>query len=82
MKLLAIAFILLSSFLCDGKVIKTVQNDVGGSDKFSPYYAAFSEELKSEMREYERLKRQLLKIHKIDWNVVAKVKAFESESSE
>lgn len=47
--------------------------------KFRPYFAAMSEKLKSEMTEYERLKHQLMTYHKLDWNLVAKVKAFESE---
>lgn len=54
---------------------------VGDSAEFSPYYAAMSDQLKSEMREYERLKQQLMKYHVIDWNVVAEVRAFESKSS-
>lgn len=53
---------------------------VGESDTFSPYFAAFSDQLKREMREYERLKRQLMAFHVIDWNVVDEAKVNDSES--
>lgn len=47
--------------------------------KFYPYFAAMSDEFKSELTEYERLKRQLTFYHKLDFNIVAEIKAFESE---
>jgi len=47
--------------------------------KFRPYFAAMSDKLKSEMTEYERLKRQLMTYHRLDWNLVANIKAFESK---
>lgn len=62
---------------CSAKAI------IGHEDReqFSPYYNAFSEQLKSEMREYERLKNSLKAIKKIDWDYIAEVKAFESKDS-
>lgn len=69
----------MNAHYCLGSVIR--EGVVGDSEKFSPYFAAFSEQMKREMIEYERLKRQLMEIHLIDWNVLAEVKAFESKSS-
>jgi hypothetical protein len=63
-------------------VIKELNSGARESEPFSPYFAAFSDDLKSEMKEYERLKRQLMTYHAIDWNVIAEIKAFESKSSE
>jgi hypothetical protein len=75
--------ILLSSHISSGFVIKRVNNSgARESEKFSPYFAAFSSEQKGQMKEYERLKRQLMSFHLIDWDLVADVKAFESKSSE
>lgn len=65
---------------CDGHVIQS--KSVEKTKEFSPYYAAFSEDLKRDIKEYERLKEQLKHFHAIDWDEVAKVKAFESSSSD
>lgn len=72
-------FCFLNANQCRAGVIKD-NNEVDDKPKFSPYFAAFSDQLKSEMKEYERLKRQLTAIHVIDWNVVAEIRAFESNS--
>lgn len=72
-------FVILGHY-CLGAVIRDV-GVVSDSRNFSPYFAAFSQKNIEDMIEYERLKRQLMKIHLIDWNLVAHVKAFESESS-
>lgn len=68
---------LTQTHYCLGSVIR--DGIVG--DTFSPYFAAFSDQMKREMVEYERLKRSLMQIHLIDWNLVAEIKAFESLSS-
>jgi hypothetical protein len=71
-------YFLLCFESCCGHVI---QNEaLEKSREFSPYYAAFSDKLKSEIKEYERLKKQLKQFHEIDWDVIADVKAFESSS--
>lgn len=59
-----------------GAVIKPEE-----SDKFSPYFAAFSEQDKSEIAEYERLKRSLMHFKAIDWNFVVQPKITDSEYS-
>jgi len=74
---LLLALFLLNSHTCGAAAIRDSRVS---SEKFSPYYAAFSDESKKEIQEYERLKRQLMKLHAIDWNVIADVKAFESSS--
>lgn len=78
-----VKFTLFVLFLC------LTNNSIAGSaiqsssvGEFSPYFAAFSDQLLSDHREYERLKQQLMKIHAIDWDLMAEVKAFESKSDE
>ena len=71
---------------CFGSVVPRVirsGNELDESEEFSPYYEALlrSDQQKSKIKEYERLKQQLIKFHAIDWNVIAEVKAFESNSS-
>jgi hypothetical protein len=77
--------VLFSSFViivgqCSGHVIRSEAVEL--SPKFSPYYAAFNEKLKRDIREYDRLKQQLKQINPIDWDEIAKVKAFESTDSD
>lgn len=69
---------LLSFNICGGHVIQNqVEND---SQEFSPYYAAFNEDLKKEIKEYERLKRQLKHFHVIDWDDIDQPKFVDSKS--
>jgi len=72
------ALFLLNSIRCHVIPDKQLSNSEKG---FSPYFAAFSDEMIKDMVEYERLKRSLVKFHAMDWNEIAKVKAFESKSS-
>lgn len=78
-----VAFLLLTFILdykyCLGNVIRN--QGVGDGVKFSPYFAAFSDQLKREMVEYERLKQQLMSFHAIDWNYVEEVHGFDSTQS-
>jgi hypothetical protein len=78
---------------CGGTVIKTrklsasiaTKNEDEHNkvdDDFSPYFAAFSDRLKGEIVEYEKLKSQLKHFHEIDWDEIAYVKAFESDDSD
>ncbi|CRL07640.1 CLUMA_CG020604, isoform A [Clunio marinus] len=66
----AFALILLASNYCFSYVIRDKSVLVGESKSFSPYFAAFSEDYKKKMREYERLRQQLMHFKMIDWNVV------------
>lgn len=50
-------------------------------ENFSPYFAAFSKIDRSQIAEYERLKRSLMYFKAIDWNVVVQPKITESEDS-
>ena len=75
-----LSLFLLNVNFCCGYVIKT--QALEPLPKFSPYYAAFSDKLKSEIREYNRLKEQLKQYKKLDWDETAKVKAFESAASD
>jgi hypothetical protein len=72
-------FLLAVDFCC-GHAIKS--QALESSPNFSPYYAAFSDKLKRDIREYDRLKEQLKHINPIDWDEIAKVKAFESTASD
>lgn len=71
---------LLLSASISGHVTKRQALDA--TPNFSPYYAAFSEKLKREIREYDRLKEQLKQFNHLDWDEIAKVKAFESNASD
>lgn len=59
----------------------SVIRDARTQQKFSPYFAAFSDQMWREVAEYERIKRQLVAIKPMDWNTIAPVKAFESKES-
>lgn len=59
----------------------SVIRDSRTQQKFSPYFAAFSDQMWREVAEYERIKRQLVAIKPMDWNTIAPVKAFESKES-
>lgn len=74
--LLLIFFIAVPKHVGGAAVIKTEE-----SDKFSPYFAAFSDQDKFEIAEYERLKRSLMHFKAIDWNFVVQPKITESEYS-
>lgn len=56
--------------------------DKHGDDDFSPYFAAFSDRLRRELDEHEKLRNQLKYFHPMDWDAIAVVKAFESEDSD
>lgn len=56
--------------------------DKHNDDDFSPYFAAFSDRLRSELDEHEKLRNQLKYFHPMDWDEIAEVKAFESEDSD
>lgn len=62
-------------------VVLSSAGDSKTQQKFSPYFAAFSEQNLREKAEFERLKRQLVAIKPLDWNTIAPIKAFESKES-
>ncbi|KAG5670255.1 hypothetical protein PVAND_000532 [Polypedilum vanderplanki] len=81
MYLFNITIFLILIMFCNCRVIRHRRKTT--VEPFSPYKAAFSEQLKKELREHERLVDQLRFIHQIDWNYVnpAKIKETESSSS-
>jgi hypothetical protein len=50
-------------------------------EDFSPYFAAFSENDRSQIAEYERLKRSLMYFKMIDWDVVVQPRITDDEES-
>lgn len=79
--LVFVIVILQIKFGLGAAVIKSLSIAKGESESFSPYFAAFSEENKAEIAEYERLKRSLMYFKAIDWNVVVQPKITDSEYS-
>jgi hypothetical protein len=59
-------------------VFKSSARDV---EEFSPYFAAFSENDRSRIAEYERLKRSLMYFKVIDWDAVVQPRITDDEES-